>query len=231
MLLAGLQKTSLIDYPGKISCVLFTTGCNFICPYCHNAALARGEYPSGIELNAVLGFLKSRRGLLDGVTITGGEPTLSSGIVALCRAVKSLGYPLKLDTNGSRPEILEQILSQDLADYIAMDIKAPLDAYAPFNPNPKVLPKLMASIRIIMAAAPSYEFRTTCVRPFINASAIETIAQTIRGARCFVLQTFKRPSECLDPTFARNADPTIGATTMQRYQSLARPLVERCIIR
>lgn len=231
MLLAGLQKSSFIDYPGKISCVLFTTGCNFICPYCHNAPLARGEYPSGIELSVVLDFLKSRRGLLDGVTITGGEPTVTSGIVELCRAVKALGYPLKLDTNGSRPEILEQILSQHLADSIAMDIKAPLKAYGPFNPSPEILPRLMASIRIIMATAPSYEFRTTCVRPFINAGAIETIAQTIRGAQCFVLQTFKRPSECLDPAFARHADPTIGAAAMQRYQALVRPLVERCIIR
>ena len=120
MILAGIQKNSFIDFPGKISCVLFTTGCNFICPYCHNARLARGEYPERFELAEAVDFLISRRGMLEGVVITGGEPTLDRGVVDLCRAVKSLGYPVKLDTNGSRPGLLRQLLAQHLVDYIAM---------------------------------------------------------------------------------------------------------------
>ena len=133
MILAGLQKNSFIDFPGKISCVLFTTGCNFICPYCHNADLARGEYPARFELAQVIDFLKSRRGMLEGVAITGGEPTLDGEIVDLCQAVKSLGYPVKLDTNGSRPAVLRGLLEQRLVDFVAMDIKAPLNDYAPFS--------------------------------------------------------------------------------------------------
>ena len=168
MILAGLQKNSFIDFPGRISCVMFITGCNFICPYCHNADLARGEYPQHIESAEAIDFLKSRQGMLEGVAITGGEPTLDRGIFDLCRAVKSLGYPLKLDTNGSRPEVLRQLLAQRLVDYIAMDIKAPLDDYHPFCRTPYIHERLTASIRIIMASAPAYEFRTTCAAPFIN---------------------------------------------------------------
>ena len=232
MNLAGLQKNSFIDYPGKVSCVLFTTGCNFTCPYCHNPALARGEYPNAIALDDVLVFLKSRRGMLDGVAITGGEPTVESGLVDLCRAVKSLGYSVKLDTNGSRPGVLAQMFSLHLVDYVAMDIKAPLGDYQPFCRNPTIQNRLKASIRIIMAAAPAYEFRTTCVRPFIDENAIQAIAQTIQGARCFALQRFNRRAHpYLDPAFGHRHDPSIGDDDMLRLQRIAQPLVGRCMIR
>lgn len=231
MIIAGLQKNSFIDFPGKISCVLFTTGCNFICPYCHNAELARGEYPEQFESKAVIDFLKSRQGMLEGVAITGGEPTLADGIADLCRAVKSLGYPVKLDTNGSRPEILRGLLDQHLVDYVAMDIKAPLDKYAPFSRNPHIHERLAASIRTIMEAAPAYEFRTTCAKPFINEANVSTIAQTIRGAARYVLQPFNRRAECLDPEFNRRNDPTLFPAEMQRLKALAAPFVEQCKIR
>ena len=156
MHIGGFQKNSLIDFPGTIACVVFTSGCNFICPYCHNADLARGEYPARIESAEVIDFLKSRQGMLEGVAITGGEPTLDRGIFDLCRAVKSLGYPVKLDTNGSRPGVLRQLLAQHLVDFIAMDIKAPLNDYHPFGRNPKIHEQLTASIRTIMESAPAY---------------------------------------------------------------------------
>jgi pyruvate formate lyase activating enzyme len=231
MILAGLQKNSFIDFPGKISCVLFTTGCNFICPYCHNADLARGEYPERFESKAIIDFLKSRRGMLEGVAITGGEPTLDKGIVDLCRAVKSLGYPVKLDTNGSRPDVLRGLLDQHLVDFIAMDIKAPLNDYRPFCRNPNIHEQLTASIRMIMESAPAYEFRTTCAAPFVNATTVETIARTIQGAACYVLQPFNRRAACLDPEFNRRQDPTLFPDEMQRLKTLAAPFVRNCMIR
>jgi pyruvate formate lyase activating enzyme len=231
MILAGLQKNSFVDFPGRICCVLFITGCNFVCPYCHNAELARGEYPARIESAQVIDFLKSRRGMLEGVVITGGEPTLDSGLFDLCRAVKSLGYPLKLDTNGSRPEVLRRLLAQGLVDFVAMDIKAPLKAYEPFCRIPQIHPKLTASIRTIMESAPDYEFRTTCAAPFVNPAAVEAIAKTIQGAACYVLQPFNRRAVCLTPAFNRGQDPTIPPQEMQRLKALAEPFVGHCLIR
>jgi len=231
MLLAGLQKNSFIDYPGKICCVLFTTGCNFVCPYCHNGDLARGEYPERIELSQILDFLRSRRGMLEGVVITGGEPTLHSDIVDLCQAIRSMGYAIKLDSNGSRPEIIHRLIEKRLVDFVAMDIKAPLDAYAPFSKNPQIQAKLTESIRLVMRSAPAYEFRTTCAAPFADRNAIEAIAKTIDGAKCFCLQTFNHRAECLNPEFSRRPDAALSSTEMQRLQALAAPFVERCIIR
>jgi pyruvate formate lyase activating enzyme len=231
MILAGFQKNSFIDYPGKISCVLFTSGCNFTCPYCHNAALARGEYPARIESSRVTAFLESRRGLLEGAVVTGGEPTLSPDLLDLCRAVKSMGYPLKLDTNGSRPEVLRQLLDQHLVDFIAMDIKAPLGDYYFFSSERGIGDKLTASIALIMEAAPAYEFRTTCVAPFVNEAAITAIAATIEGAACYVLQPFNPMAACLEPAFNRRQDPSIPATQMQRFKTVAARYVKRCLIR
>lgn len=231
MLLAGLQKNSFIDYPGKISCVLFTTGCNFVCPYCHNANLARGEHPQRLGLDEVTAFLRSRRGMLEGVVITGGEPTLHNWVVDLCQTVKSLNYPVKLDTNGSRPDVLARLLQNELVDFVAMDIKAPLEAYDPFCRTPRIHETLTESIRLIMESAPDYEFRTTCAAPFANRQSIEIIARTIEGARCYVLQTFNRHAACLDPEFNRRQDPTIFEDEMKRFQALAKSFVQRCIIR
>jgi pyruvate formate lyase activating enzyme len=231
MILAGFQKNSFIDYPGKISCVLFTSGCNFACPYCHNAQLARGEYPARIESTQVTAFLESRRGLLEGVVVTGGEPTLSPGLFDLCRSVKSMGYPLKLDTNGSRPAVLRRLLNQRLVDFVAMDIKAPLGDYRPFSPERGIGDKLTASIGLIMEAAPAYEFRTTCAAPFATEAAIKAIAATIEGAARYVLQPFNPKAACLEPAFNRRQDPSIPAAEMQRFKTAAACYVQRCLIR
>ncbi|WP_155313241.1 anaerobic ribonucleoside-triphosphate reductase activating protein [Desulfosarcina ovata] len=231
MILAGFQKNSFIDYPGKISCVLFVTGCNFICPYCHNADLARGEYPERIELETVLDFLASRQGMLEGVVITGGEPSLNKRIADLCGLIKTLGYPVKLDTNGSRPDVLGRLLDEHLVDFVAMDIKAPLDRYHPFCVQPQIADRLMESIRLIMASAPAYEFRTTCVKPFVDAAAMATIAQTIQGADRYVLQPFNRRAACLDPAFNGEPDPTLLPDAMGELKVVAEPFVGHCAIR
>lgn len=231
MTLAGLQKNSFIDFPGRISCVLFTSGCNFVCPYCHNADLARGRYPERIATADVTAFLKARRGLLEGVVITGGEPTLHKDLIDLCQTVQALGYPVKLDTNGSRPDLLRRLLEERLVDYIAMDVKAPMTAYAPFCRHPRITDQLAESIRLIMDAAPAYEFRTTCAGPFADEAAIETIAATIQGAACYALQGFNPHAACLDPDFTRRHPHPLTADRMQRLQRLAAPYVRRCILR
>ncbi|PID39938.1 MAG: anaerobic ribonucleoside-triphosphate reductase activating protein [Proteobacteria bacterium] len=230
MHLAGLLKNSFIDYPGKISCVLFTTGCNFICPYCHNADLARGEYPRRIAFSEAMDFLESRRGLLEGVVITGGEPTLLPGIGDLCLSARSMGYAVKLDTNGSRPRVLADILERGGVDYVAMDVKAPLTDYAPFCRLENIQAQLEESVRIIMKYAPDYEFRTTCVEPFINDETIQVIARSITGAARYALQSFNPHAECLDTAFNRDRPP-IPPERMQRWQSLAEPFVGQCLVR
>ncbi len=231
MIIAGLQKNSFIDFPGKISCVLFLTGCNFTCPYCHNPELARGEYPERIPLGEVIDFLSARQGMLDGVAITGGEPTLEKGLADLCKTINALGYPVKLDTNGSRPDVLRRLLDQGLVSFVAMDVKAPLDTYHPFSRHPDIQDRLAESIRLVMERAPAYEFRTTCVSPFINAETIKAIAKTISGASAWVLQAFNHRASCLDPEFNTGMDPAIPTETMQELKSLAAPFVECCTLR
>ena len=129
----GIQKNSFIDYPGKLSCVIFLSGCNFNCPYCHNPSLVKGsaECPASLRGDGLYGFLESRRDFLDGVVISGGEPTLQKNLVKLCETIKGLGYSVKLDTNGSRPGDLKHLIDSGLVDYIAMDIKTDPENYNP----------------------------------------------------------------------------------------------------
>ena len=230
MLLAGLQKNSFIDYPGKISCVLFTTGCNFVCPYCHNADLARGEYPQQLGLDEITAFLRSRQGMLQGVVITGGEPTLHSWVVDLCEVIKSLDYPVKLDTNGSRPAVLDRLLQNKLVDFVAMDIKASLEAYDPFCRLPRIQEALSESIRRIMESAPDYEFRTTCVKPIVNEETIGNIAGIIRGARIYALQGYHE-SEVLHPEFFQDVNPRYDEEEMMALKAVADPWVQECLVR
>jgi pyruvate formate lyase activating enzyme len=130
MVLGGLQKSSLIDYPGKISCVLFLSGCNFACPYCHNPDLAMGCVAANISEDSIYDFLERRREFLDGVVISGGEPTIQKDLIQLCRKIKQMGYPVKLDTNGSRPRVVQILIEEGLVDYIAMDIKTDTARYS-----------------------------------------------------------------------------------------------------
>ncbi|MBW1821111.1 MAG: anaerobic ribonucleoside-triphosphate reductase activating protein, partial [Deltaproteobacteria bacterium] len=152
MVFGGLQKNSFIDYPGKISCVLFTSGCNFDCPYCHNPELVNGcaKYSPFSTENGVYDFLYSRKAFLDGVVISGGEPTLQKDLVSICEKVKNMGYPVKLDTNGSRPLVIKQLLDNGLVDYIAMDIKTDPFNYSPLIKKDFKPDSIISSIRIIM---------------------------------------------------------------------------------
>jgi pyruvate formate lyase activating enzyme len=232
MFFGGIQKNSLIDYPGKVSCVLFLSGCNFACPYCHNPDLVRGARPPAgrIRLESVLEFLENRRGLLEGVVISGGEPTLESSLSEICRRIKVLGYPVKLDTNGSRPHTLARLFDSGCIDYVAMDIKAPPTLYTPAISPGEVAAEIEKSIRLIMSSGVDYEFRTTCVRPFAGPETIGDIARSIRGARKYVLQKFN-PATVLDPDFFKGHPLQPDASQLEKIRTKIAPLVEVCTIR
>lgn len=193
MIIAGLIKSSLIDYPGKVAAVIFTQGCNFRCGFCHNASLIGPEAlnsKSQIPTEEALDFLKKRVGKLDGVVITGGEPTLQPDLVEFIKKVKRMSFAIKLDTNGSSPTVIRSLFVDHLIDYIAMDIKNSPERYEetcgyPFSNQIK------ESIGLIMGATIDYEFRTTVLPAFHNEKSIEGLAKIIRGAKKYTIQNFR----------------------------------------
>lgn len=233
MVLGGLQKNSLIDYPGKVACVLFLSGCNFDCPYCHNPELATGcaDCPAFFkEKENLFDFLKQRRGFLDGVVISGGEPTLQKDLADLCAALKEMDYPVKIDTNGSRPAVLQSLIDQGLVDYIAMDIKTDPFRYAPLIGRDIDPRRILESIGIIRGSSLPHEFRTTCVRPLVDDHIIETIAMLIQGADLYALQQFQDVS-VLHPEFFLGGDCRFTDEDLERFQRIAGRWVKRCIVR
>ena len=232
MTIAGLQKTTLIDYPGKVSCTVFFTGCNFACPYCHNPDLVAGRLPDGVglTLQALLTFLGPRRGFLDGVVISGGEPTLSPELMDVCRAIKALGFAIKIDTNGSRPAVLAALLSAGLVDYVAMDLKTLPEQYAPhISPRPCAA-AIEETIGLMRASGLAYEFRTTCVDPFVDPTRIAAMARRIQGAPLYALQRLQ-PANVLAPEFFQPRLQPFSPTEMAALQAAAAPFVQRCIVR
>jgi pyruvate formate lyase activating enzyme len=228
--IGGLQKVSLVDYPGRISAVVFMNGCNFACPYCHNPSLARGESHQKLSAESVLNYLSARRGLLDGVVVSGGEPTLQPGLAAFCGAVRSMGYALKLDTNGSRPEVLQDLIQQGLVDDCSMDLKTDLDDYPTLAGVQAQAEALRASIRLIMASGMGYEFRTTCVRPFVSAATMWRMATLIQGAKVYTIQKFCA-KDTLDPKFGSSGKCSFDDDELLNLKAIAEPLVESCILR
>lgn len=192
MRILGLQKLSLVDFPGKVAATVFTGGCDLRCPFCHNAPLVLpGRGTSALDAGAVLDFLSSRRGLLDGVVLSGGEPLLQPDAADFLAEVKAMGFAVKLDTNGCHPDALADILDRRLADYVAMDIKNSLEKY-PWTvgvPGFDTAP-VERSARLLMEGPADYEFRTTLVRPFHEVGDMETIGRWLRGARRYYLQAF-----------------------------------------
>ncbi|NNG00476.1 MAG: anaerobic ribonucleoside-triphosphate reductase activating protein [Desulfobacteraceae bacterium] len=230
MVIGGLHKNSLIDYPGKISCVVFLSGCNFHCPYCHNPGLAMGKPDQIIPETRLFEFLEKRRSFLDGVVITGGEPTLSPELAGLCERIHSLGYSIKLDTNGSRPEILNALIELSLVDYIAMDIKTEPSGYTPDLTTACGAEPILDSIDLLKKAPLPYEFRTTCVSPFINETIIRNIGRTIKGAATWALQPYEAAT-VLNIDFFNASDPAITRRQLNEYQLIASAYVDNCIVR
>ncbi|MBN1867998.1 anaerobic ribonucleoside-triphosphate reductase activating protein [Candidatus Sumerlaeota bacterium] len=199
MRIAGFEKCSLVDYPGKMAAVVFTPGCNMDCFYCHNRwIVSAGADFCAYDPEQVLEFLDTRNGLLDGVVITGGEPTLQPGLEEFIGRVRDLGYPVKLDTNGTNPARLGRLIERGLVDYVAMDLKAPLDSngshcdYESLCGSGIDLEAVEASVRLLLQGWVEYEFRTT-VAPQLGRDDLMAIARSIRGARRYVLQQYRVP--------------------------------------
>ena len=188
--LAGLQKTTFIDYPEKIACIVFTQGCNFRCGYCHNPELFENKEPV-LSVPAFFEFLNKRKGKLDGVVITGGEPTLhGKDLIEFIKEVKSLGFLVKLDTNGTHPDVLQELLDENLLDYIAMDIKAPLAKYKTITRTDIDTKIIKKSIDMIMKSGVDYEFRTTIVKSQLSVEDLRQIGELIQGAKRYYMQKF-----------------------------------------
>lgn len=222
MLIAGLQKLTLLDYPGHVACTVFTGGCNFRCPFCHNASLVQPELlHTAVNREAeVLDFLRKRQGLLEGVAITGGEPLLHEDLGVFLRQVRALGYHIKLDTNGSFPDRLRSLVEEGLVDRVAMDIK---NAPALYRETTGVaeLAAVERSKDYLLGGAVDYEFRTTVVRGLHTAESLRAAAAWIAGAREYYLQQFRDSGELLHPA-------GLGAFTPEELHALAdavRPLV------
>lgn len=193
MKLAGLEKDSFVDYPGKISAVLFTPGCNMDCFYCHNRWLIEnGIERELLNMHEVLAFLKSRKSFLDGVVISGGEPTLQTGLVEFISTLKEAGFAVKLDTNGTRPKVLMKLINDRLVDYIAMDVKASFDKYSDICCTSVPLSDIQHSMDILLQGRTDYEFRTTFA-PQLNEKDILFIGEKIKGAKLYVLQRMRMP--------------------------------------
>ena len=200
MRIQGLQKTTLLDYPEKVACTVFTAGCNFRCPFCHNASLVV-DIPQEAQITeeAFFSFLKKRQGILDGVCVSGGEPLLQPGIVEFIRKIKELGYAVKLDTNGSYPDKLKYLVREKLVDYVAMDIKNSLDAYAvTAGTDDKFLGAIEESVSFLKEGNVPYEFRTTVTKDFHTREHFEKIGRWIQGAEKYFLQSFVDSGDLID---------------------------------
>lgn len=196
MKIMGLQKSTLLDYPGKVACTVFTGGCNFLCPFCHNGELiTSGREEQGISRRELTAFLKKRKGILDGVCITGGEPLMHSELAELIREIKDLGYLVKLDTNGSFPEKLKELVSEGLLDYAAMDIKNSKRKYAnTAGVESLKIKSVEESVRFLMEGTLPFEFRTTVVRELHTKEDLMEIGEWIQGEESYFLQEFQ-PSD------------------------------------
>ena len=200
MQINGFQKLTLLDFPGKVACIVFTPGCNFRCPFCHNASLVTHIDGERIEEEEILSYLKKRQGLLDGVVVTGGEPTLQGDLTDFLGKVKALGYAVKLDTNGTSPEKLKFLVEQGLVDYVAMDIKNTAAKYpVTAGCGSAVLGKVEESIDFLLADTVDYEFRTTVTAELHTPQDIGDIAKRIKGAKRYFLQNFIDSGDIVSP--------------------------------
>lgn len=227
MIIKGLQKTTLLDFPGHVACTVFTGGCNFRCPFCHNASLAvrPSEVPEFSE-EEFFKFLSKRKGILDGVCITGGEPLINKDIIPFIERIKALGFMVKLDTNGSYPQALSEILDRQLVDYVAMDVKNSREKYPITAGIDKDCSSVYESIKMIMNSSVDYEFRTTVVKELHDVEDIEQIAKTVAGAERFYLQSFKDSGDLIGEGYTAHC-----AEMLEEMKDIALRYVKVCEIR
>jgi len=205
MQIGGLQKVTLIDYPGRIAATIFLTGCNFRCPFCYSSELVLPEKikkQPRISEKDFFKFLKERKKLIDGVVVCGGEPAISKGLISLIKKIKKEGFLVKLDTNGSEPKILEELIDKKLIDYVAMDIKGPKEKYGEFSGRKVNIREIQKSIDILKKGKIDHEFRSTIVPTLHKKGDVIEMAKWIRGAKRYYLQNF-RPEKTIDPKFEK----------------------------
>ena len=223
----GLQKMTLLDYPGRVACTVFLGGCDLRCPFCHNGGLVLGPMPAELDSEDLLAFLKKRRGLLDGVCVTGGEPLLRPDLPELLSQIKALGYPVKLDTNGGRPARLRALAERGLVDYVAMDVKNSPGRYGETAGTPGLdLAPLRESVSFLLQGTVDYEFRTTVVREFHDADSFKAIGPWIAGAKRYFLQSFVDR----DTVLQEGLHPWDGET-LEGFADLVRPYVQQVELR
>ncbi len=228
MRISGLNKLTLVDYPSKMAAIVFFGGCDFRCPFCHNGDLVL--HPSSIPeipQEEVFSFLEKRKGLLDGVVISGGEPTLEPDIAPFISRVKEMGFLVKLDTNGSRPDVLSSLISSSLVDYVAMDVKNSFDRYAetigfPFYDTRSV----RTSLSLLLEENCDYELRTTCVRELHDEESFYKIALDVKGAKRYYLQNFV-PNE---NTIRKGFSP-VSREALLKYSEILRNSIGNVSIR
>lgn len=228
MNIVGFQKMTLLDFPGKVACTVFTGGCNFRCPFCHNASLVTHiDVNNKIEESEILEFLKKRQGLIDGVCITGGEPLLNDDISDFLMKIKNLGYLIKLDTNGSFPNRLSELVNDGLVDYVAMDIKNSKEKYKTTTDciglNIRDIEK---SVTFLMNSNVDYEFRTTIVRELHTNDDIESIGKWIQGAKRYFLQNFVDSGDLICGNMS-----AVEPTDLYKMQQIAKSFVVNTEIR
>jgi len=229
MNIGGLQKFSMIDYPGKLTAIVFTLGCNFRCGYCHNPELVLPEkFNPSLDEEELLKFFKTRIGKLDAISITGGEPTLHQDLPQFIKKIKSLGFLVKLDTNGTNPPMLKKIIDDKLVDYLAMDIKAPLEKYEEVINQKVDLENIRKSIKLIMDSGLDYEFRTTIVKSQLSVADLLKIGELIKGADIYYLQKFI-PSKANDEKFLK--EKTYSDEEFEEIKKDMLKYVQKCEIR
>jgi pyruvate formate lyase activating enzyme len=246
MLIGGLQKFSLLDYPDHLSAIIFTQGCNFRCHFCYNPMLVlpkklgelkyessslqdgKKDYPEYQEDN-LFDFLRERVGKLDAVVITGGEPTLHADLPQFIEKIKKLGYKVKLDSNGTNPGMLRELLDLRLLDYLAMDVKSALEKYDLSVGVQPDIASIKDSIAVIMASGLPYEFRTTLVPELHDEKDISSIGEIIRGARAWYLQTFKSDTDLINTTF--ESARSFSSQEMENFCKIAGKFVNQCGVR
>ena len=223
----GLQKMTLLDYPGRVACTVFLGGCDLRCPFCHNGGLVLGPMPAELDDQGLLAFLKKRQGLLDGVCVTGGEPLLRPDLPELLARIKELGYLVKLDTNGSHPERLRSLVQQGLVDYVAMDIKNSPERYGETVGVPALdLTPFQESVAFLLQGDVDYEFRTTVVREFHDSDSFQAIGPWLSGARRYFLQCFVDR----DTVLQEGLHPW-DADSLRAFADLVRPYVHQVELR
>lgn len=228
MKIGGINTLTLLDYPDRVACIVFTAGCNFRCGFCHNPQFVLPEQIHQLDGNFIpdekfFNFLKTRKGLLDAVVVSGGEPTMQPDLPEFCAKIKEMGFLVKLDTNGTAPDVVAKLIDKKLVDYIAMDIKMPLNEYAelvgvPVDPEP-----MQRTIDLIKKSGVDHEFRTTVIAEFHTPDRMKKIAETAAGCQRFTIQNF-RNGKVLDPKFGEFTACTMAQ--LEEFKDIVTPHAE-----